>query len=397
MSIANKKKILFIHHAVGWGGAPNSMITLINLLSKENFEVKVLLLQNSVVAEKLKQYDINFEIAESNFYRNYYQYFTHSEAGYLRWYQFYKFFKLSIFWILSRYYFANIELRKQNFDIIHLNSSVLTDWLAPSSKLGKVIIHIREPFRKGKFDILHVFFKSQIKKYANHIIAISSDNADRVGLPKMTTIVYNNVDMESSEINEDSYNSRKVLYLGGDAEIKGFFTIAEALDFIEEDIIVYFAGNYALLTLQSGFFNLIKQKLKFIIRRKHYKLLKKIYNHPNAIVIGLTDNVYNYLNQVCCLVSPFSTPHFARPIIESYFYKKAVIGTDVAGIEEIILKNTTGIVVERNKPKELALAINELTKNPQKAAEMGNDGFKFAKEKFNSSSIKKIESIYSNL
>jgi hypothetical protein len=228
MCINKRKKILFIHHATGWGGAPNSMISLINQLSKDDFEIKVLLLKNSIVAEKLEQYKINFEVADSIFYKKFYQYFTHSEAGYLRWFHFFKFFKLSLIWILSRYYFAKRELQNHDFDIVHLNSSVLTDWLASANELGKCIIHIREPFRKGKIDILHPFFKRQMRKYAHHIIAISQDNANRIKLPDKTTIVYNNIIINNLDVIEDSYSSRKVLYLGGDAKIKGFYTIAKA-------------------------------------------------------------------------------------------------------------------------------------------------------------------------
>ena len=120
-------KILFVHHASGWGGAPNSMIKLINSLDKSQYNVEVLLLKHSIVAEKLAENGIKYKVAESFFYRRYYQYFTHSEADYLKWYQVYRFLKLSILWLLSRYYYAKKELLMHDYDIVHLNSSVLSD------------------------------------------------------------------------------------------------------------------------------------------------------------------------------------------------------------------------------------------------------------------------------
>jgi len=103
------KKVLFIHHAVGWGGAPNSMIKLINDLDSSRYNVEVLLLKNSIVADKLTENGIKYKIAESTFYKKYYHYFTHSEAGYVKWYYIYRFIKLSVIWVLSRYYFSKKE------------------------------------------------------------------------------------------------------------------------------------------------------------------------------------------------------------------------------------------------------------------------------------------------
>ena len=72
------KKILFIHHAEGWGGAPNCMINLIKGLDQAKFSGEVLLLKDSVVAEKLAENGINFRIADSHFYKRFYKFFPHS-------------------------------------------------------------------------------------------------------------------------------------------------------------------------------------------------------------------------------------------------------------------------------------------------------------------------------
>ncbi len=381
--IESKRKILFIHHGKGWGGAPNSMIKLINSLDKSKYDIEVLLLKHSIVAEKLTENEIKHRIADSVFYKNHYQYFTHSEAGYTKWYQAYKFFKLSILWLLSRFYFAKRELAKHDYDIAHLNSSVLTDWLASAKQRGKAIIHIREPFRKGKFDILRPVFRSQMRKHADHIVAISKDNARRVNLLDKTTVVYNYADIPKKEPSENSYASKKVLYLGGSASIKGYFSMVDALDYLDEDVRVYFGGNFLTNDKQKSIKVKLKQTAKNLLRRKHLAAIRKMQSNPNAIVIGLTHNVTHYLNEVCCLVSPFSVPHFARPIIEAYLHKKPVIGSNVEGMAEIIEHEVTGLIVQRNNAKALAKAINDLTANKEKAKSLGEAGLAIAKRKFN--------------
>ena len=389
------KKILFVHHATGWGGAPNSLIKLINGIDKCNFQVTVLLLKNSVVAGKLTENGINFQLPKSIFYKKLYHYFTHSEAGYVKWYQVYRFIKLSIIWLLSRYFFADKELGRFEYDIVHLNSSVLTDWLAPASKKGKVIIHIREPFRKGKFDFLHKFFSHQMKLYADKIVAISHDNARRINIPEKTTVIYNYAELPEEPSPENSYFSKRVLYLGGSASIKGFYTLVEALDYLNDDIKILFAGNYSKTYKGKTIKVVVKKFLG--IGRKQRSALQKIKNHKNAMELGLIYNTDNYFRECCCLISPFTVSHFPRPVIEAFLYKKPVIVSDVECMAEIVTHNENGLIFKKNDAKALADSINYLVKNPKKASQMGERGYKTAIQKFTDFNINDLVSIYETI
>jgi glycosyltransferase involved in cell wall biosynthesis len=398
----NKEKIqvLFIHHAAGWGGASISMIKLINSIDSSKYDTEVLLLKYSIVAEKLVENGIKFSVADSTFYKRFYHYFVHSEAEYLKWYQIYNFIKRSILWLLSRYYFAKRELTKHSYDVAHLNSSVLTDWLAPAQKKGKVIIHIREPFRKGKLDILHNFFRFQMRKYADHIISISRDNAKRVNLPYKTTVVYNYSDVEDlTELDIQKYETKSVLYVGGALSTKGFYTLVDALQFINKDIKVFFAGHYDSVLNYSGT-NIklrLKKILKKIIHRRAALIHYKFGKSPNVFKIGLISDINEYLNKSVCLVSPFSVPHFARPIIEAFARKKPAIGTKIDGMDEIIDDGKNGILVENNDARSLACAINYLCDHPSVAKEMGNNGYEVAKKKYSPKNIEQIQNVYAKL
>jgi len=389
------KKSVYLHHASGCGGPTNSLIKLINNLDPSKYETEVLLLKNSMIADKLAENGIQYKVTESVFYKKYYTFIPHSEAGYIKWYQVYSFIKLSVLWVLSRYIFASRELAKHNFDIVHLNSSVLTDWLAPAKEKGKVIIHIREPFRKGKLDILHHFFKSQINKYADKIIAISEDNASRIDIPAKTEVIYNYSEIPDSLPSENSYASKKVLYLGGSSTSKGFFTLVGALDYLDKDVKVYFGGHYAVSKESSN----IIQKLKFVLSngKRRDAAIQKINTHPNAILIGLVHNVYFYLNQVCCLVSPFWVPHFSRPVIEAHLNRKAAIGSDVEGMDELIDHEKNGLIVQKKDIRRLAIAINKISTNSRIAKLYGEEGYKIAIKKFTKKNIEQFEHIYEQI
>lgn len=392
-----KINILFIHHATGWGGSPINMINIIKALNKEKYNVKVLLIKNSIVSKKLNDQNIEYDVAKGLFYSKLYQPYSHSDAGWIKWYHFFELSKITILWLLSRYYFSSKELKRHNCDIIHLNSSVLTDWLAPASKKCKVIYHIQEPVTNGTFGLRYKFFRSLVATYAEHIIAISIDNAKRINLPDKTTIIYNFAEVPTIDPPPNSYYSKAVLYLGGSAFIKGYFTLVDALDFLDCDVKVYFGGYYHTTNNPQTIKDLLKQIARLIIRKKYINAYKKIHNHPNAIEIGLTQNVHDYLNQVCCLVSPFSVPHFARPIIEAYLHKKPVIGSNVLGMDEIIKHGVSGLIVPRNNPKALAKAINWLTSDGEKAKQFGKAGFDLAIEKFTDKNILKVEHLYEKI
>lgn len=390
------KKILFIHHATGWGGAPINLIENIKALDKNTYVPHVLLIRDSIVSQKLEENNISYSIAQSVFYKRFYRYFTHSEASYIHFYQIIKFLKLSICWILSRYIFASKELTRFNYDIVQVNSSVLSDWLKPCGKKGKVIYHIQEPFRKGNLDLLYHFFRYQVKQYADHIIAISNDNAQRINIPEKTTVIYNYANIPANAPPINSYASKKVLYIGGDAKIKGFYTLVEALQYLDKDITVYFGGSYSLAKKSK---NPIKQFIKWTIRhgQKKRNAIRKMRKHPNAIELGLIQDVDKYLDEICCLVSPFSAPHFSRPVIEAHLHKKPAIGSDVQGMDEIIEHNVTGLLFSKNNPKALARAINKLAQQPKKTKTMGVNGYNIAINKFSPNNIHAFQQVYNKI
>ena len=389
-------KVLFIHHEAGWGGAPINMYNIIQKLDKSIYSPKVLLIRDSEIKEILADYGIKCEVTKSSFYRKYYRFFTYSEAGYTNPLQLVKFIKLSLYWLLSRFYFAEKELKQHEFDIVHLNSSVLTDWLAPASKLGKVIYHVREPFRKGRLDLLHLFFKYQIDKYSDKIIAISEDNAKRIGLPDKTEVIYNFASAPENEIKINSYKSKSVLYLGGASSIKGFFTIVDALDYLDSDIRILFCGNYQMRHKPKNRVKLWLKKMRGnnILMNRYYK---KMRTSENTVEIGFVNDVDKYLSDCCCLISPFSKPHFSRPIIEAHLHKKPVIATNIPGMDEQVRHNIDGILVEKDNPEELAEAINLLCNNPELCKKMGEAGYSQAIMKFTSKNVKRIEEIYIKL
>lgn len=394
-----KIKILYVHHGSGIGGASLSLLNLLSTLNIEKFEPTVLLLQQSDLIDELNKRQVKWYLVESIFYRKFYRYFVHSEAEYYKWYQPIKLIYRIVTWILSKYIFSEKELQKFSVDIIHLNSSVLIDWLYSSSKIAKTIIHIREPFAKGYFGLRKGFLVNNIDIYSSKIIAISNDNANRIGLNHKTVVVYNflNINSNPTKIINDK-NKLNVLYLGGEFEIKGFHTIVNSLNFLNSDIKVWFCGYLQKPTDSTqNLMYYIKNIYRFLFKNKTTKAYKILYNSKNVEVFGFVNNPIDYIASCDLIVSPFSVPHFSRPVIEGFLFGKPSIGSNVIGMNELIIDKFNGYLFPKNDSIALANLLNSLIGKNELLFELGNNGRQRALDLFTSKNILTIENIYTNL
>ena len=385
-----KKKVLFIHHAEGIGGSSISMINLIKYIDKSIFEVKVLLLKSSEVCSLLEDNYIEYSVAPYKFYNKYYHYYPiykHKKNIFDILYNLYE----MLCWLLSRFFFSNKLLDIYEADIIHLNSLVLTDFLHASHKKAITILHLREVINDGFLGLNKKYNRNIINKYCDHIISISYDNAKHLNLLEKTTVIYNHIS-NISTIDEpnDSYKEEKsVLYLGGANLIKGFDILVKSLEYLDKDIIVYFAGNYPHTKVYG--INILKK----IKNKKMQQLLRIMRSSANAIEIGIIKDIQTYLKRVCCVVAPASIEHFQRPILESYLMKKPIIVTNICGIDELVEDGKTGIVVPIRCPTELAKGINYICNNSIEREKMGVNGFKKYYSNF-IQSFDNINKIYKN-
>jgi glycosyltransferase involved in cell wall biosynthesis len=82
----------------------------------------------------------------------------------------------------------------------------------------------------------------------------------------------------------------------------------------------------------------------------------------------------------------FVLPSLAEPfglvLLEAMSLGKPVVATSAGGPLEIVVAGETGLLVPPAQPHELALAINQLLADPEKAIEMGRKGLERYKERF---------------
>ena len=83
--------------------------------------------------------------------------------------------------------------------------------------------------------------------------------------------------------------------------------------------------------------------------------------------------------------------------IEAGAAKTAVIGTNISGLRDAIRHNETGLLVKPENPDDLAAAMKLLLENPSKRREMGQKGYRWAKQFTWEGIAKNQEQIYKSI
>jgi glycosyltransferase involved in cell wall biosynthesis len=396
-----KKKILYIHHSTGIGGAPISLIEVIKALPPEEFDAEVLILKRSDVCDLFDAAAIKYKIANHWFYERWYLPYAHIEVGWVKIFQPLKFIYFSFSWLFSRLFGAHSLLADFQADIVHLNSYALTDFLCAASKKAKTVIHVREPATRGHFGLRKRVMNGQIRKYADEIVAISQDNLARLNMGNRGHVVYNSVSPAVFSTSLPSSKPNSVVYLGGISLHKGFLTLAAASEMISPTIHVKVLG-YVRSGLESNFDlrKKFKQSLKWLISSDYRKMLlalEKIRALKNFEIVGIVKNPEKHIEDSRLLLNLFTVTHFSRPIIESYAVGRGVIATNVAGIGEIVEVGETGFLAATNDPKALAGLINRVVPDNDLLDRIGRNGRELAATRFSSANVQKLVEIYKRL
>lgn len=364
------KNILIIHHGVGYGGGLIALLGLIKELQK-NYKVTVYCIFKSEAIEYIKETGVEVLFPKNKiFYKYFYSILLHSTADYFNFFKYIlKIYSLVVY-LVNKYIFSKFEFYHiiEKFDLIYLNSTFISDWAYFPKKSGKkVVIHVREPLKNNPYSLFYNLIRNNINSNCDWIIAITNDNAKRVNLLDKTTVVYDPIVNkrlnDKQELKVPINNEYKYfVYLGGSSRIKGFEQMVEALKYLNNNIRIFFLGEY------DHKLNSIKQYIKVLLdpyQLKKIRLYKKIKESPNIILIGKTHDVFYYYKNSIATISPFSKPHASLPIIESFSVAVPVIVSDIDGMDEFVSEGTNGMFFKNNNSLHLSSRINQMSSLPE--------------------------------
>lgn len=251
-------------------------------------------------------------------------------------------------------------LKRENIDIIH--GHYLFPAGAAAVEVGKkhgiktyVTVHGSDMFEMYKKQF---FMRSTIKhvlKDADIVLAVSNALKHEIittgvnGISNKTRLSWNSVDINKfSNKENDSFkienNIEKpiVLFLGNLIKRKNVDSLIEAKKIANSDYCLVIVGDGPL-------FKDLKKKVK-----------EK--NISDVIFTGSREDVENIIPSCDVLVLPSFSESFGLVLIEALACGKAVIGSNVGGISEIITEDV-GILVNPKKISSIAQAIDEVINN----------------------------------
>lgn len=381
------KKVLFIQHGLGFGGATKSLL----LLQKQLYKEFKLFTISQPVSKKTRKI---IEVFEQ------YSEFTELE------------FPSILSYVAGTIQDAQFNITKDfhpkeiiNFindkkiDIIHINSSLFSHLLKPikENTKAKIIVHLREMIPNNKSDI-NIFIISNNVKYADKIIAISDNEIQYYPKSDKIEIIPNphEFNITDSLIIEKQNDDIIVGMCANFMEYKGQLEFLEMAKIVEEnceniDLIFKIIG-YPKNTLKEIVKGIIKPGFKKKFDEKARKLKLR-----NLHIIKFTFNIYEEISSWDIVVRPdYTGQPWGRDIIEAMAMKKPIVAT---GDSEYFVENgKTGFLVPPRNPQAMAEKVIELIENVEMRKEFGERGYQKIKMMCNIDKFgKTIEEIYNTI
>jgi glycosyltransferase involved in cell wall biosynthesis len=386
------KRILYIHHGGGIGGAPLSLLFLLRQLDRMRYEPIVVTLKPGPVVDLYRAEGIEtfVETGISDF--------SHTT---LEWYGGRDLWRLpgKLLRLPLSIHRAHFLIRRLQPDLVHLNSSTLAPAAIACTREGvPVVWHIREPLAQGYFGLRRHWLRQMIHRHAKRVIAICQHDADQLIPSERVRVIYNFVDFAHFDRSLDGSAVRAelgiapqapvVLMLGGVAQPKGTLVLIKALPLLlaelpEARVIV--AGP----PLREAESSSLKRLAKQILGVDHYSqqirhTLESFRPEVRAALIftGIRQDIPQLIAASDCVVFPSVVPHFARPLVEAAAMAKPGVASDLGGPRELILPGETGLLVPPDEPAALAAALAEVLSDPVAARRMGESAYRRARELF---------------
>jgi len=386
-----QKRILYVSHSCGWGGAEKLLLLMIRHLDRKKYMPLVLLPNNiGPLYEKLGKEGVreyHFPLPSWVRLKGPYSYRDRIWSYFFRVITVIKIFRL---------------IRKKKIGLVHTNTIV--KWSgAIAAKLAGIphVWHVHEnianspsfvPFYNWKVTTKLIIYLS------DRVIAVSSSVSKGFleyyrHITKSKIKVINNF-VEFSEASSQGIDLRKklmmgskealLIYVGAVVPAKGIIDLIYSAKLLSSQNIKY------RMVLAGAVKNGFKAKLTELVE------LNKL--SAQIAIIGFQENVKELLHQSDILVLPSLSEAFPFCILEAMACGLPVVATECGGPSDLVVDGTTGFLVPVGNHKKLADALKLLIVDRKLAKKMGRHGRErhhtlFSKEK----TMNQIEEMYDQL
>lgn len=381
------KRILYLHAGAEMYGADKVLLELIKGLDHKEFEAHVILPNDGVLVEVLRQVGAKVSVLDYPILRR--KYFNPKGiADYIRSYNFYA---------------KQIALyaRQHSIDMVHNNTAAVLEGIYLKRKLKLPLIwHVHEIIVKPK--AISDFINMLMGRYADKIVTVSQAVANHIEQSpfikdSQVEVIYNGVDnavyypMDASSIREKFDIAQDALVIGMIGRVNA---IKGQNDFIEAVEPLLEKNEKAVAFLAGGVFPGEEWRLEELDKRiASSSVVSQIHRID---YYDKTSELYNMFDIfVLPSIKPDSLP---TVVLEAMACSKPVVGYNNGGIAEMVVDDKSGYLVKPNRPQELSNAISLLLDSSEKREKFGRVGYQRQRELFSLESyIKNFSEFYDNL
>jgi len=382
-------RVLYVHHAQGLGGAPLSLLYLLKSLDRTRYEPVVACLHDGEAADLFRRngFEVHIWSEVSDF--------AHATVG---WYPLHDprgmraFVDRSVR-LLPSALRAKKAIMSLNPDLVHLNSSTLITVAIGARWAGVPCVwHVREPVHGGYLGLRRFWLRRAMNILPDAVIYICEENRMAWQDHGLGEVIYNFVDFARFDRNVSGEQMRHelgleptdkvVLLLGGLNKVKGARELVLAMDQVRRRIpnarcvIAGYAG------VDENGLSRTRRILRYFGLRGYADSVAKLIEDKGlsdyVLLPGWFQNVPELIAAADVVAVPWTTPHFARPVIEAGAMARPVVGFQVGGVEEVVQHGVTGLLVPPGDVEAAADALCTILSDGTLAHHLGDGGYQQA-------------------
>lgn len=339
-------KVCFVNLASGYSGGENQTFFLADQLLKNKIEVIAVTNPKSLLTRKLES--IGIKTVCSN----------HPLRGHL-------------------------SPLLRNVGVVHAHDGRAVHWASIHKTLFKtpfiVTRRIDNLIRENSFTHWSYAQADQLVGISSKICTVLSNfvsHKSKIELIPSSPISYD-LKQEIIDREKNKYLGRFIVVQAASLlEHKGFDTSIKAAKLLKDQNIIF-------LFLGEGPY------------RNH--LMKLAEGLSNVLFLGKQNDMGNWFRIADCIILPSKNEGLGSVLLESMLAGTPVIASNTGGIPDIVKDRKTGLLISPNDEKQLASAIQELSKNNQLKSELVNNAKEFIKPFYIENTSKRYLHIYKRI
>ncbi|KKR49033.1 MAG: Second mannosyl transferase [Candidatus Magasanikbacteria bacterium GW2011_GWC2_40_17] len=299
-------------------------------------------------------------------------------------------------------------LRKNNFDIIHLNSSkagmvgAIAGWINKKAKIiytahGWVYLEPLSFFTRR----IYLWMEKMACQMRSATIVLSEKEKVialkyETGGKKNTFVIHNGIDLEKINFLDKETAKKEIFQFTQDDKLKDCFILGTIANFYK---------TKGLSILLNIFQELVKtnDKLRLVIigngpeKNNLEKQIKENGLEKKVVLTGILSDAYKYLKAFDIFVLPSIKEGFPYALLEAMAAGLPIVATKVGAIPEIIEDEKEGLVVSPQNNQELKEKLEILINEPDLRKKIGESAKEKAQKYNLKNTVLQTKNIYNSL